>query len=68
MKSIAKLLHDLAVCIHLRTVADEHGVVTNKAIRLAYGSNTPSSRSRIERLIKLGMIEVAGRNRYRLID
>ena len=65
---IARMMHDLAACVHLQGAADENGEFTNAAIRRAYG-NSQSSNSRIERLIKFGLIEKAGRrNRYRLID
>jgi hypothetical protein len=51
----------------LQGAADENGEFTNVAIRRAYG-NSQSSNSRIERLIKLELIEKAGHNRYRLLD
>jgi hypothetical protein len=67
MRKIARMMHDLAACVHLRDAADSNGEFTNAAIRRAYG-NSQSSRSRIERLIQWGLIENVGRNRYRFID
>jgi len=66
MSKLAHMLHDIAACVQLRTVANEKGEVTNAAIRRAYG-NSQSSYSRINRLIELGMIEKIERNRYRLL-
>lgn len=67
MRKIARMMHDLAACVHLQAAADENGEFTNAAIRHAYG-NAQSSNSRIERLIEWGLIEKAGHNRYRFID
>jgi uncharacterized membrane protein len=67
MRKIARMMHDLAACVHLQSAADKHGVVTRAAIQRAYG-NSKTASSRIDRLIELGLIESIGRNRYRLID
>ena len=61
------MMHDLAACVHLQGAADANGEFTNAAIKHAYG-NSQSSRSRIDRLTEMGLIENIGRNRYRLLD